>query len=807
MDTLLQDIRYALRWLRRAPGFTLVAVLTIGLSIGMNTTAFTWIENMLLRPLPAVPRSDQLVSLNTGGPGGDIWSVSYPNYRDWRDGSRGFEGLAAYSITEMSLRTTGPSQRVWGVAASGNYFDVLRVRPLLGRAFRPEEEAQAAPVVVISHGLWRRAFAGDSGVVGRRVLLNGHDFTVIGVAPPRFAGTMVGLRFDLWFPVTLYEQLSQYSEVLASRGSNFLIEGIARLRPGITIEQASQDVNAVHRRLAATYAADSNTTVLVRWSSQAGAMSQFRPVASVLFEVTAVVLFIACGNLANILLARATARRREIGIRLAVGAGRGRLVRQLLTESLVLAFCGGLLGVFFAFWAKDTMQAFVPATPYPVGMEMTIDGRVLGVAALVTLCASLFFGLAPALQATRVDHVSALREAAASGVARRSRLQSALIASQVAFSLVALVCAGLFVRGLQRAQSIDTGMREPERVLLANTNLHIAGYTDSTGPAAVARVLERVRALPGARAASVSSMVPLNFAVWNSTGVDVEGYTFRPDEITAIPFNNVGPDYFETIGTPLARGRGIALQDQPGSLPVAVVNESFARRYWGGQDAIGKHVTVHGVERAVVGVVRDSKYRQLDGPPPPLLYVPVLQSYAADLTLHVRTAGDPRALQQSLRRAFEEMDPNLPFTDVRTLAESMGAVTFIQRIGAWSLATFGLHALLLAAIGLYGVLSYSVTQRTREMGVRIAVGASRRDVLGLVIGRAMKITAVGLAAGLVMAVGAGRMLRSMIFGVSPLDPLTLVGVTVVLAAVALLAAWLPARRAARVDPIIALQAD
>jgi predicted permease len=807
VDTLLQDIRYTLRGLRRSPGFTLVAVLTIGLSIGMNTTAFTWMENMVLRPLPAVPNSDQLVSLNTGGPGGDVWSVSYPNYRDWRDGARGFEGLAAYTIAEMALRTAGPSQRVWGVAASGNYFDVLRVRPLLGRTFRPDEEAAAAPVAVISHGLWRRAFGGDSGVVGQRVLLNGHGFTVIGVAPPRFAGTMVGLRLDLWFPVTLYELLTPNSGALTSRGANFLVEGIGRLRRGVTIEQARQDINAVHRRLAETYPTARNSTVLVRWSSETGVTSWFRALASTLFAVTAVVLFIACGNLANLLLARAAARRREIGVRLAVGAGRARLVRQLLTESVVLASGGGLAGLVFAFWAKDVMRAFIPASPYPIGLDMTIDGRVLGVAAIVTLCASLFFGLMPALQATRVDLVSALRDGAATGPARQSRVQAILVASQVAFSLVALVCAGLFVRGLQRAQSVDTGMRDPQQVLLVNTNLYVAGYTDSTGPAAIGRLLERVRALPGVRAASASSMVPLTFGGWNSTGADVEGYAFRPDEMRAIPFSEVGPDYFEAIGTPVVRGRGIVAQDQPGSPPVAVVNEAFARRYWAGQDPIGKHITVNERERAVVGVVRDAKYVRLDEPPPPIFYLPILQSYSSSFTLQVRTAGDPRALQQLLRRAFEDLDPNLPLTDVRTLAESMGAATFIQRIGAWSLATFGLHALLLAALGIFGVLWISVSRRTREMGVRLAVGASRRDVLRLVIGDAMRIAGIGLGVGIVLAAGAGRLLRSQIFGVSPLDPVTFVGVTALLAAVALLAAWLPARRAAKVDPVIALQAE
>ena len=809
MDTLLQDVRYALRSVRKNPGFALVAVLTVGLAIGMNTVAFTWMERFVLKPLPAVPESDKLVAVTTTGPGDDLWQNSWPNYRDWREGQRSFEGLAAQTFAELSLRTDGPAQRAWGAFTSANYFDVLHVRAALGRAFRPEEETQAAPVAVISHALWQRTFGGDSDVVGRRVMLNGHDFTIIGVAPEKFAGTISVLRFDVWVPATALELLTPNSGTLASRGSNEF-DGIARLKPGVTIEQARQDINALHRRLLPLQSSlNANTTVSVRWYGDAGTARFFRPVMGTLLAVTFIVLLVACANLANLLLARAAVRRREIGIRLAVGAGRARLVRQLLTESLVLALAGGAVGVVIALYGKDAMTALLPAAPYPIFVEYDLDARVLGVALAVSVLTGVVFGVVPALQASRGDLVPALRDGAGTSSARRSRVQSTLVASQVALSLVCLVCAGLFVRSLQRAQSIDTGMRDSQHVLLAKTDLFRAGYNDTTGPALVERLLQRVRALPGVRSASVTTMMPLGLGGWNSTHVDVEGYTFRADEISAIPFSQVGPEYFETIGTPIVRGRGITAEDREGSLPVAVVNEAFARRYWAGQDPIGKRITSGGQERTVVGVALDagSQDAQLGAPVTPVFFRPILQRYRSDFTVLVRTAGDPDALQQALRRAFEEIDPGLPYTDVRTLAEHIGQASFFQRIGAWVLATFGVLALVLAAIGLYGVLSYSVAQRTREMGVRIAVGASRRDVLRLIVGRAMRLTAVGLGIGVVLAAGAGQVLRSQILGVSPIDPVTFGAVIGLLAAVAFLAAWLPARRAARVDPIVALQAE
>jgi predicted permease len=809
METLLQDIRYALRGLRKTPGFTLVAILTIGLAVGANTTVFTFMERFVLRPVPVVPETDRLVVLRTGAPGGGEWSVSYLDARDWGERARAFDGIAVQEFSEMSLRLEGPSQRVWGVYSSWNVFEMLRVRPILGRTFRADDETQAAPVAVISGALWRRVFAGDSGVVGRHVMLNGHDFTIVGVLPPRFVGTEVGLSHDLWVPATVMTLLEpRRTGALTNHGWRGFT-ALARLKPGVSLDQARQDMRAAHRTLAETEVADRNTTVLVKRFSDEGAVSWFRPLSGALLGVTLVVLLVACANLANLLLARATARRREIGIRLAVGAGRARLVRQLLTESIVLALGGGALGLLFALWGRDSIYSFVPPAPLPIGFDMPLDGRVLGFALALTLVTGVVFGLIPALQASRLDLVPTLRDGAATGPAHRSRLQAVLVGAQVALSLVSLVCAGLFIRGLQRAQAVDTGYREPGQILLANTSLALAGYdSDSTGRPVLERLLAEVRALPGVRSASVATQVPLGFGGESSSSMDLEGYDFRQDEDPAIVWSSAGADYFLTMGTTVLQGREFTGADRAGAPPVAVVNEAFARRYWPGREALGRQLRfTNGTWRTVVGVVRTTKFERLNEPPQPHVYFPILQVYASNFALHVRADGDPHQLQQVLRRAFERVDPNLPFNDVRTFAEHMGAVTFIQDMGASMLTAFGLLALGLAAIGLYGVLSYSVAQRTREMGVRIAIGASRRDVIDLIVGRAMRLTAVGLGVGVVLAAGAGQLLRSQIFGVSSLDPLTFISVMVLLAAVAFVAAWLPARRAARVDPIIALQAE
>jgi predicted permease len=808
MEALLQDIRYALRGLRRSPGHALVAVLTIGLGVGVNTTVFTWMQALVLHPFPQVERADRLVSLFTRPPTVEAdWTISYAGYRDWADGSRAFEGIAVFNFEQLGLRLNGPPERVWSQLVSANYFDVLGVRPEIGRGFLPDEERAAAPVAVISHGLWRRSFGGDSGVVGQRVMLNGTDVTIVGVAPERFAGVTPALAFDVWLPVTLQPVLMPVRHSRIDQRGDRWLQAVARLRAGVSLEQAREDLAALQSRIAETYPEERGFGSKVVRLRDAGPSAQLVPLLSALLGVTGLVLLIACANLASLLLARASGRMREIGIRLAVGAGRGRLVRQLLTESVVLSLAGGASGVLFALWARDAIRPLLPGEALPLALDFGLDSRVLLFALTVALLTSLVFGLVPALRASRPDLVFALKSVAGRGPRGRFRAQGALVAGEVALCLVSLVCAGLFVRGLQRAQRVDPGFRDPEGVLLVATDFALAGHRDSVGQALADRLLAQVRALPAVSSASLASIVPLGWRGGESDRTTVEGYTPQPRENMVIAFNNVGSDYFATLGIPLLQGRGIERTDGRSALPVAVVNEAFARRYFAGASPLGRRVRQDGQDMTVVGVAANGKYVSLAEAPTPLVYRPYAQHYEPYLTLHLRVAGDPRRLERALRGVFERTDPSLPVLDVRTMAAQMGLATLFQRVGAWMLTAFGALAMGLAAVGVYGVLSHAVAQRTREIGIRVAVGASRRDVLALVVGHAMRPTLVGLAVGAVLAAGAGRLLRSQIFGVSPLDTVTFGGVIALLAFVALLAAWLPARRAARVDPVVALQAE
>jgi len=517
------------------------------------------------------------------------------------------------------------------------------------------------------------------------------------------------------------------------------------------------------------------------------------------------VLLIACANVANLLLARALARRREIGIRIALGADRWRLVRQLLTESLALGLMAGGVGVLVAYWSRDMFASLIPPSPFPVSLEFVVDGRVLVFALAVTVVAAMAFGLFPALQASNPAVLPTLKDEIGGGTAHRSRLQSALVISQVALSLVSLVCAGLFLRSLQGARDADVGFTGADHVLLVSTDLHLAGVPDSQRVAVAARLMDRIRAIPGVEAASLASTSPLGFGGWSSEGTAPEGYVPRPNENMSIVYLAVGSDYFRAMGIPLVRGRGIAPGDVAGALDVAVVNERFAQRFWPGQDPVGRRFRRSGIWRTVVGVAKQGKYFSLTENAESMIYVPFAQEARNDFDVVARTPGDPRAVTGAVRQAFKDVDADLPFLDARTMAEHMQAAMFVQTVGATMLTAFGAMALILSAIGIFGVLSYYVGQRTREIGLRVALGAGRREVVEMVVVRALRMVGVGLAGGLVLALGAGQLLRSQLVGVSPRDPLTYLGIALLLALVALAASWLPARRAARVDPMVALR--
>jgi len=804
IESLLQDLRFGLRSLRKRPGLTLIAVVSLGLGIGANTTVFTWMNAFVLRPLPAVPHFERIVAINTHAPGGGSWSVSYPNLRDWRAQSRSLD-IAGSAAGEVGMRSeSGGVERTWIAMASGNFFDVLGVRPALGRLLTRRDEDERASVVVLGYAYWQRRFAGDSAIIGRHLELNGHPLQVIGVAAPRFGGTTIGLQLDAYAPVTLVPMLAGLSG-LDVRGDEFL-DVVGRIRGGWTLAQARQELDAVAKRVAAaTGDEDARNGVFVTPLAEQGTASHLKPLLIALLGVTGLVLLIACANVANLLLARAIARRREIGIRLALGAGRWRLVRQLHTESLALGLMAGGVGVLVAYWSRDTLTSLLPPAPFPIGLDFVVDGRVLLFTLGVTLAAATAFGLFPALQATKAVLVPNFKDEVGGGPAHRPRLQAALVAGQVTLSLVALVCAGLFLRSLQASREADVGFTGPDHVLIVSTDLHLAAVPDSQRVATTQRLLDRIRALPGVEAASIAMNSPLGFGGVVSESVEPEGYAPQRDENMSIEYQVVGADYFRAMGIPLLRGRAIERGDAARALPVAVVNERFAQRFWPGQDPIGKRFRRRGEWLTAVGVARQGKYHSLTESARAIIYIPYAQEPRNDFDVLIRASGDPRALTGEAHEAFKAVDVDLPFLDVRTLAEHMQAAMFVQAIGATMLGALGAMALLLSGIGIFGVLSYHVSLRTREIGVRVALGAGRREVVGLVVGRAARLAGVGLAVGLALSLGAGQLLRSQLIGVGPRDPLTFLGIALLLGLVGFGAAWLPARRAARVDPMVALR--
>ena len=807
MDALARDLRHAFRVLRRDLGVTLVALLSIALAIGANATIFTWLDGLVLHPLPAVPDVDRIVQLHTLGPQGAVWSVSYPDLQDWRAQAHAFTGIAGYDFIQASVRTTGQAERAFGLLATANYFDVLEVRPMLGRVFVPAEDSTpgAHAVVVLSYGYWRRRFGGDSGVVGRSVLFNGRPFTVVGVAPPRFSGNFAGLAFDFWAPLTMQAALDGPGDRLGVRSSQW-IEAFARLRPGVTLADARGDVRMIEARLAGTYQEDRQLSATADGFGSTPPVVWFRPAFLALLGITGIVLLIACANVANLLLTRAAGRVKEIGIRIALGARRSRLIRELLLESLLLAAGGGALGIAIASWSKGLFAEFIPrAAPVPIALDLTVNARVLAFAAAITLGTVLAFGLVPALRASRPDLVPALKDESVGRGISRSRLRGALVVTQLALSMVALVAAGLFIRSLRYAGTIDRGFTDPAHVLLVSTDMQLAGYSTPRALALYEELRSRIAALPGVGSAAVAANIPLGFGGHNSDAAAVEGYTAQPGENMSIETNRVGVGYFRTMGTRLVAGREFDATDRAGGLPVVVVNQAFVDRYWRGLDPIGRRVGIGGATNTVVGVVATGRYHSLDEPPTPFVFFPLSQLYAGGVALVVRTAVPALDLVEPVRRQFAAVDPAVPFLDPQTLEEFTGAAVFVQRAVAWLLAAFGGLALVLAAMGIYGVMSHGVAQRTREIGIRGALGAGRREITGLILGQGARMTALGLATGAAAALGVAQLLRHQLLGVQPTDPITLASIALLLGAVALAASYLPARRAAAVDPATALR--
>jgi predicted permease len=807
MDILLQNLRYAFRMLRKNPGFTLVAVITLALGIAANTTIFSWINATLLNPIPGVSRPSEMVAVEMGRAG----SFSYPDFLDLRDRNTSFGGMTAFAFAPASLTGDGKPERIWATIVTANYFDVLGVKPALGRGFLPEEDKSpsGAPVAVISDRLWHLRFGGDPAIVGKTIHLNTHPVTIVGVTPPVFQGSTSGLRFDLWVPMTFAQNLAESGkELLESRGETWL-NVLGRLRSGRSREQAQSEVTLLFQQIAGEFPDSHRGLILVTlyplWRAPNGANGFFSTLLPILMGIAGVVLLLACSNVANFLLLRGLSRQKEISIRLSLGAGRLRLIGQLLVENILVSLAAGAVALPITIWNANKFMDFAPTTNIPIWISVTVDRRVLVATLLITLASGVLFGILPALRASGLNPAAVLKDesGALAGGRRKARLSSGLAVAQVALSLILLVSAGLFVRSFRATQHFDPGFN-PRNVLLQSYDLFPNGYSQSEGMTFNRQVLENVASIPGVVSAGLADWVPLGFSS-SSDSFSPEGYEPRPHEAVSAGVARVSPGYFATVGIPLLSGRDFTAQDSSDSQTVVVINEALASKYWPKQNPLGKRLRIEGKWAIVIGEARTTHYYDLNEPPRSFIYLPLYQFYSSGVVLHVRTAGDPLLSAVAIAQAVHRLNPNLPLFDVALMTSRVGVSAFVQRMAGAFVGGFGLLALVLAAVGIYAVISYSTKQRTQEVGIRMALGAQRSDVLLLILGKGSKITFLGVAIGLAATFAVARLMASLLYGVGATDLLTYSGVAVLLTIVALAASLIPALRATRIDPVVALR--
>jgi len=823
---LLQDLRYGVRILAKQPGFTVVAALTIALGIGVNTAILSAVNGFVLRPLP-VENPEELVAPYWGRKSdAQVWGrFSHPNYVDLREQNKSLSDICAFTwasagISAGETRAAGDAERaevVWGELVSGNYFDVMGVKPLLGRGFLPEEDRtpNTHPVVVLGHSLWQRRFGADASIVGKTVYLNGLPFTVVGVMPESFLGSVFYFRQAFWVPSMMAEKFSRRADWYKDRKyATFFLYG--RLKPGVTMEQAEADLNLVVENLARLHPnEDADTKIQVRAEVDGryeGATRVIRYGGVMALCVASLVLLLACANVANLSLARAAARGREIGIRLAIGASRGRIVRQLLTESVLLALLGGGLGWAFAYWSAGWFQASFPPVPYPANLDVAPDGYVLKWMLLVSALTGVIFGLAPALLASRADLVTVIKSGAPNTARGRRRwnLRGALVVAQVTISIVVLICAGLFIRSLGKVRQIDPGFQTDNLVTLM-VNLDLLAYDQEAARRFVPELQRRLASLPGVRSAALASEMLLMDSRQSRGPVVKEGEADPPPNQGVISeCSLVTPGYFETLRMPLVQGRDFTDRDDADAPRVVIVNQEFARRFYGGEkEALGKRFRfAQGTPlMEIVGIARDAYYENLYEERQLYMFLPVFQHPRARMTALIGTesAASLQAILEGARREIAQMDARLPVFGVMMARENLSLALWGPSVAAGMATTFGLLALVLATMGLYSVMTYTVSQRTREIGIRMALGARLRDVLSLVVSQGMRMAVIGIVLGLAGALVLTRVLASLLLGVGATDSVTFVGVPLLLLAVALLACYLPARRAARVNPLVALR--
>jgi putative ABC transport system permease protein len=816
MQTLIQDLRYGARVLLKKPGFTLIAVITLALGVGANTAIFSVVNAVLLRPLPYA-EPGRLVALwesNTRRLEARS-AISYPNFFDWRAQSKSFERMASYYANDLALTGIATSVNLRGAVVSPDLFATLGVKPQLGRWFVSGEEKPGNRVAIIGHSLWRRQFGGDPNVVGRAVTLGGRQFNVVGVMPAGFQFPIEAQPVEVWVTSSIDGEKADPKETAQNeqRGAHFL-QAVGRLNPGVTLEQAQAEMNVIGANLEKQYP-DSNTrhgVKLVHYHDDL--VHDYSEALWLILGAVGCVLLIACANVANLLLARATARYKEIAVRAALGASRRRVVRQLLTESLLLSLGGGLLGLLSAWWGTEALVKLIPEEA-PRLAEINIDRRVFGFTLLISVVTGVVFGLAPALQASKVELTESMKEGSRSAGpgGGRGRMRGALIVAEIAIALVVLIGAGLLLQTFRKLQQVDLGF-DTRNVLTASVTLNDARYPKPEQAAAFFQnLLGRVKSLPGVEAASAVVPQPLSGDTFVFS-FEIEGRNIPKGERPSSHFRAISLDYFSVMKIPLLAGRAFTERDDAHSPGVLIVNETFAKRHFPNENPIGKHVkpgiSLEGepVWREIVGVVKDVKHRQsLSHDYEPEYYAPHAQMPINSMNLVVRTTNDPRGLASAIQREVQSLDRNIPVYRIRTLEQYLGVAVAQPKFNALLLGLFAGLALLLTAVGLYGVMAYSVVQRAQEIGIRIALGARTGDVLKMVLRQGLKLTAVGLAIGLAAAWALTRYMQSLLFGVKAADPLTFVAIALLLIAAALVACWIPARRATKVDPMVALRSE
>jgi predicted permease len=808
-EVLWQDIRFGFRMLRRSPGFSLLAILCLTLGIGATTAVFSWIEGILLRPFPLVVHQERMMAVTGIDRATGRDDVSSPDFLDFQKNCTLFDAFIIDRITGTTLAIGDRADRTTMSVVSANYFDALGVRPILGRGFEPAEDfgRNAHPVVVISYQMWQERFHGDPAIIGKTQRLNGVQHTIIGVAPAGFYGTFVGWAMQLWVPASMQETFDPGGYKLEDRGARW-IEGFVRLKPGVTPDQAQAEISAVAKRLESAYPATNRgwgIKLWPLWQTPFNNAGTLLPTLSIALAVVVFVLLIACANVSNLLLVRAFGRRHEMTVRLSVGAGRGRLLKQLLTEGFILAMLAAAGGLLVATWGRNLLVLLLPARG---GVSMFLPGdldwRVLVLSAGVCLISTLLFGLVPALQTSKIDLASALK-AESGGVVggkRRALVRSSLVVVQVALSFVLLAGAGLLLQSLRAVQNTSPGFTTS--VLSSYVDLVAAGYDQQRIKNFDDALIDRLQSVSGVQSAVISRMTPFSYRSYSTAPIAVDGYETPPDEQPSAEFNEVGPAYFATMGIPLVAGREFARSDNETALPVAVVNEVMANQFWRGRDPVGSRVQVKGRWLQVVGVAKMSKYRNLTEVARPFFYVPMRQS-SMGVNIQIRTRLSPETVRKVLVREIHAIDDNLAPGELITMQEQVDRTTAAQRIAVSMLGVFGGLALLLAGIGLYGVMSYTVSQSTRELGLRMALGASVSNLLRLVMSQGLALTAIGVVVGTVAALAMAKLIANLLYKVSPRDPLAFGVALLVMMIAATAACFLPAWRATQTDPVRALR--